>query len=371
MVPWALVFLMGLFLIMTTSIITRESEQPTNGPMESGGETLGNVGNTNHTSSNMTDYLTGGVRMLPVQEDLIMVVNEGTMSDQTGFDNRVPLNLLPYKKDQITIERARKTYRYRHVLKRDDYTIGLVYSQESSVTEYRAELEIMFDALMAVGKLVYERKIVQLATEMGIKRWDKQTILSFSDLQQWAVHPSDHSTHMRQIGVLETLTRMFFRELDSVGRDYWLDIAVSAWTDRRKIVVDHSTSYSGNKYFGKKRDSEGFVKLFKRANLDYHISLLQRKLNDKYGVTFCRKQNPKSSIMEYRPVMKGKERYGWIGHSARNEQLWDEREEVDCPRENASITTSDFLSEGVQDLKDRCEFELAGEVKKLMGRIRN
>jgi hypothetical protein len=234
-----------------------------------------NVGTTKPASSNMMNYLTGGATEETVQENDRIVINDGTQSDLTGFDNRVPLNLLPYKKDQITIEHARKTYRFRHVLKRYDYTIGLVYSNESSVTEYRAELEIMFDTLMVIGKLVYEKKIVKLATQMGIKRWDKQAIQSFSDLQQWAVHPSNHSNHISQIEVLETLTRMFFDELDSVGRDYWLDSAVSAWTEKQKIVMDHSTGYSGNKIFERKRDSEGFVKsLFKRANLDYHISLL-------------------------------------------------------------------------------------------------
>jgi hypothetical protein len=143
-----------------------------------------NVGTTNPASSNMRDCLTGDNRVVPVQENVAMVINEGTPSDQTGFDNQVPLNLLPYKKDHITIEHARKMYRFRHVLKRDDYMIGLVYSHESSVTEYRAELEIMYDALMVIGKLVDENKIVQLATQMGIKIWDKQAILNFSDLQQ-------------------------------------------------------------------------------------------------------------------------------------------------------------------------------------------
>ena len=115
--------------------------------------------------------------------------------------------MLPYKK---TVEHARKTYRFRHVLKRDDYTIGLVHNGENTVMEYRAELEIMYDELMAIGKIVYEKKIVQMATHMGVKRTDKQAILSFSDLQQWAVHPINHGNHTRQIKVLKTLTMMFF-----------------------------------------------------------------------------------------------------------------------------------------------------------------
>jgi hypothetical protein len=57
---------------------------------------------------------------------------------------------------------------------------------------------------------------------------------------------------------------MFFHELDSVGRDYWLDSAVSAWTDRQKMVVDHSLSYSGNTIFGRRWASDGSMKsLFK------------------------------------------------------------------------------------------------------------
>jgi hypothetical protein len=186
---------------MTTSIITRESDHETGeGEIERMG--MGTVANTGHTSSNMREYLTGGTRVIPVRESVASVVNAETISEQTSFDNRVPLNLLPYKKDQITINHARKTYRYRHVLRRNDSTIGLFYSDASSVTEYRAELEILFDAIMAVGKLVYQRQLVHLASEMGINRWDKQTILSFSDLQQWAVHPSNHGNHPQQIEVL-------------------------------------------------------------------------------------------------------------------------------------------------------------------------
>ena len=74
--------------------------------------------------------------------------------------------------------------------------------------------------------------------------------------------------------------------------------------------------------------------------------------------------------MEYRPVMKGKERIGWIGHSARDGQLWESSEEMDKPKECPSMTTSDFLSQVVEDLKERREFELAGEVKRLMGQKR-
>jgi hypothetical protein len=239
---------------MSSSIITRESYHET-GTMETEDTEERNVGTTNSASSNMRDYLTGSASVVHVQENTAVDINEGTLSDQTSFDNRVPLNLLPYKKDQITIEHARMTYRFRHVLKKDNYTIGLVYSQESSVTEYRAELEIMYDTIVAIGKIVYEKKIVQLATQMGIKRWDKQSILSFSDLQQWAVHPSNHVNHERQIEVLETLTKMFFYKLDSVGGDYWLDSAVSAWTDRKEIVVDHRMGYSGNKMFGRRQAS--------------------------------------------------------------------------------------------------------------------
>ncbi len=69
--------------------------------------------------------------------------------------------------------------------------------------------------------------------------------------------------------------------------------------------------------------------------------------------------------------MKGKDRYGWIGHSARNGQLWGDSEELDNRQESTLLATSDFLSEVVQDLKDRREFELAGEVQRLLGRIRN
>jgi hypothetical protein len=82
----------------------------------------------------------------------------------------VPLNLLPYKKDQITIEHARKTYRYRHVLKREDSTIGLVFNNERCVEEYKIELEFMFDSIIAAGKVAYEKRIVGLAGEMGIKQ---------------------------------------------------------------------------------------------------------------------------------------------------------------------------------------------------------
>jgi hypothetical protein len=120
---------------------------------------------------------------------------------------------------------------------------------------------------------------------------------------------------------------LFFCNLDLAGQDYWLDREVSAWTTEKNIVVDHDINFPGNLIFGRKQAvqqaSDGFVKsLFKGGNLDYHISLLRRKLSGKYGVTFCRKQNSKSNIVEYRSVMKDGCQCGWIGNSARNGLRW-------------------------------------------------
>jgi hypothetical protein len=323
--------------------------------------------------NNMRRFFTGRAEERQIPQDVrARNAIAGVGNQSAVFDNRVPLNLLPYKKDQITIEHARKTYRYRHAMKQNDSTIGLVYNNESNITEYRAELELIWDELIVAGKFAYERRIICLATEMGLKRLDKQTICNFSDLQRWAVHHSSHANHKAQMDVLEALTTMFFYKLDSYGNDYWLNSAVSDWTTEKKIVVDHDTNFAGNIIFGRKRASEGFVKsLFKRANLDYHISLLRRKLSDKYGVTFCRKQNPRSTIMEYRPVMKDGHRCGWIGHSAKNGQLWDDKEQVLSKDESGSRGTSNFLTEVVEGLMKRHEFELAGEIQRLLGRVKN
>jgi hypothetical protein len=65
--------------------------------------------------------------------------------------------------------------------------------------------------------------------------------------------------------------------------------------------------------------------------------------------------------MEYRLVKKGKDRYGWIGHSTKNGKFWDDSEELENPKESKSLVTSDFLSEVVQDLTDQRKFELAGD----------
>ncbi len=124
--------------------------------------------NATSTSSNMRNYLSGGAPGMPVQESERLVVNSLSSSSSGNFDNRVPLNLLPYKKDQITIEHARRTYRCRHVLNRDDSTIGLAYNDGTNVTEYRAEKELIFDAIIAAGKLAYERRIVSLAAEIQV-----------------------------------------------------------------------------------------------------------------------------------------------------------------------------------------------------------
>jgi hypothetical protein len=135
---------------------------------------------------------------------------------------------------------------------------------------------MMFDEITLEGKCVYKKQIVYLAKAMCIKRWDAQDISNFSDLQQWSVHHSNHCNRQRQREVLETLATMFFSMLDSVGRDYWLDSAVSAWSSKNKTVLDHDINSGSNIIFGRKRHSDGFVKsLFKRANLDYHISLLR------------------------------------------------------------------------------------------------
>jgi hypothetical protein len=359
----------------TTGIVTMEANSQSSVTIgqESDEESLAIASNT---SSNMRNYFQRATGAMSLQQGCeAVVVNAAPIAQSGIFDNRVPLNLLPYKKDQITIEHAKMTYRYRHVLKQDDSTIGLVHTGEISVADYRTELEVMFDNIMVAGKHAYESQIVLLSKEMGIKRCDKQDICNFSDLQQWAVDYSNHGHHKQQIEMLDSLTTMFFYKLDSIGRDYWLDRAVSAWTNERKIVVDHDTNYFGNKIFGRKRASDGFVKsLFKRANLDYHISLLRRKLSEKYGVTFCRKKNPKGTIREYRPVIKGGQRCGWIGHSAKNGQLWDDEddgEKLKNTEETESMGTSIFLIEVVQSLKNRREFELAGEVQRLLGRVKN
>jgi hypothetical protein len=135
---------------------------------------------------------------------------------------------------------------------------------------------------------------------------------------------------------------MFFYKLDSMERDYWLDRAVSAWTAGKNIVVDHGINFAGNIIFGRKHANDGFVKaLFKRGNLDYPISLLLRKLSDENGVlTFCRKQNPKSSIVEYRPVIKDGCRCGWTRNSAKNGQLWDNDGQSENTGGSASIDTT-------------------------------
>jgi hypothetical protein len=111
------------------SIITRDSNVPTGVVMgqEIAGDSFGNAINT---SSNMRNYLTGGNEEAIEMESKARVVFADLIVQSSVYDNRVPLNLLPSKKDQITIEHARKTYRYRHVLKLDGSTIGLGFNRE-------------------------------------------------------------------------------------------------------------------------------------------------------------------------------------------------------------------------------------------------
>ena len=75
--------------------------------------------------------------------------------------------------------------------------------------------------------------------------------------------------------------------------------------------------------------------------------------------------------MEYRPVKKDGHRYGWIGHSDRNGQLWDNNEQFEKTEGATSNGKSDFLKEVVEGLKKRQEFELAGEVQRWLGRIKH
>ena len=94
------------------------------------------------TSANMAHFLTDTARGKRAEQvgDAELANTPNTIEQVDFFDNGVTLSLLPYKKDQITIEHARKTYKYRHVLKRNDSTVGLVYTNESCVAAYRAEL---------------------------------------------------------------------------------------------------------------------------------------------------------------------------------------------------------------------------------------
>ncbi len=75
--------------------------------------------------------------------------------------------------------------------------------------------------------------------------------------------------------------------------------------------------------------------------------------------------------MEYRPVNKDGQRYGRIGHSARNGQLWDNNEQFEKTEGATSKGTSDFLKEVVEGLKKRQGYELGGEVQRWLGRIKH
>ncbi len=55
--------------------------------------------------------------------------------------------------------------------------------------------------------------------------------------------------------------------------------------------------------------------------------------------------------------MKDGHRCGWVGHSAKNGQLWDDKEQMMSKDESDSRGTSNFLTEVVEGLMKRHEFE--------------
>ncbi len=118
----------------TPDVVTRESNDKRMARVRDLLESESNESEIN-TSTNMRRFFTGGAEERQIQQD-VQARNAiaGVGNQSVVFDNRVPLNLLPYKKDQITIEHARKTYRYRHVMKQNDSTIGLVYNNETLPT---------------------------------------------------------------------------------------------------------------------------------------------------------------------------------------------------------------------------------------------
>ena len=100
----------------TTGIVTMEpnSQSSVMIGQESDEQSLAIASNT---SSNMRNYFQRATGAMSLQQGCeAVVVNAAPIAQSGILDNRVPLNLLPYQKDQITIEHARMTYRYTQPL---------------------------------------------------------------------------------------------------------------------------------------------------------------------------------------------------------------------------------------------------------------
>jgi hypothetical protein len=89
------------------------------------------------SSANKLRFLADRGKEQVIEQVVVVEAANAPTSYQLGnFVNQVPLSLLPYKKDLIALEHARKTYKYRHVLKRNDSTVRLVYNNKSSAIDY-------------------------------------------------------------------------------------------------------------------------------------------------------------------------------------------------------------------------------------------
>ena len=130
-------------------------------------------------------------------------------------DNRVPMNLLPYKKKDINDDYCRKLYAYRHMFSKVP-GVGTVWKTKEDVSNYKLELVSIYEKLLKEGRRLYENKIVEIARQLGILRMDKQPCVSWKEVEQWGVHPNNHENQVVQ---RETISKLIDLSQGRVSRD--------------------------------------------------------------------------------------------------------------------------------------------------------
>jgi hypothetical protein len=224
-------------------------------------------------------------------------------------DNRIPSDLLPYKKDKITLPFCRTVYCYRHLLSNND-SVGRVWETMGDLTDYQTELAIMYQQIIIEGRQLYESRILCIAPTLGILRSDKQACLSWREVMTWALRADNHLNKEIQYETIRKLVDLFHCKLDGPGNDFWLTEAVDKWERKRGIMVCGDRNFEGNRLLKRQRSGTGFVQaLFKKANLDTHVQSLRFNLKKRYRLGLSKGKKCRGAT-QYLPVLVNGSREG-------------------------------------------------------------
>jgi hypothetical protein len=201
---------------------TERIEQPSPNAVTTTEELLGGIDHAaaRTLSVNMSSYFKN---IEPETNGFVETSEKDESGIQVRTDNRIPSDLLPYKKDKITVPFCRTVYCYRHlfsglgVLVTVGRVWGNVWGNMRDVTDYQTELAVMYQQVIIEGRRLYKNWIVKVAPSLGILRGDKQACMSWGEVEKWAIRAENHLNKEIQFETVRKLIKLFHCKLDSPG----------------------------------------------------------------------------------------------------------------------------------------------------------